>query len=97
VIQHWRISEKLLRDINILVKGWFESNCWGFNTPDHIINSSPNQSTEVMSLHNFFGNLELGCSVAQAQNFRLSCLYWDQAFANIEVLVRANTMTSFQI
>lgn len=47
VLEPWRIPEKLLHDIDTLIKGSFEAGHWRFNGNGLIINSS--LTTEVQS------------------------------------------------
>ncbi|KAK3686163.1 hypothetical protein B0T22DRAFT_492951 [Podospora appendiculata] len=88
VIKHWRVPEKLLHDIDVLVKGSFESGRWSFNRPELIINSSPAQVDEVKSLHGFLGGLENGCAAAESHDFTTAGVFWKQAFEFFDKLVR---------
>lgn len=87
VFQQWRLPEKLLRDVDALVKGSFESGRWNFNGNDLIINSSPTQVVEVQKLHDFLGDIVSGCDAADTQDFASAGVYWKRAFISLEILV----------
>lgn len=87
-LQEWRVPEKLLYDFDILIKGSFESGRWNFNGNDLIIQSSPLQTMEVQTLHDFIGNLDNGSVAADTHVFIMAGSYWKKAFINIETLVQ---------
>ena len=89
VIQHWRVCEKILYDVDILIKGSFEAGHWKFAGNEALMESSPAQEFELTTLNIFLGNLNNGCAAAGVQDFALAGVYWRQAFLDIEQLVKA--------
>lgn len=84
----WRICEKVLYDIDILIKGSFETGLWSFKGNELIIKSSTSQDLEIEVLHNFLGDFAFGCHAADTRNFVRAGVCWQRAFLNIEALVR---------
>jgi hypothetical protein len=82
-----RIPEKLFHDINIFIKGSFETGLWSFKGNSFIIMSSTSQDSEIKVLHDFLGHFAVGSHVAGLQNFALAGICWKRAFVNIEALV----------
>jgi len=88
--EHWRISENLLYDIDILIKGSFEAGNWSFRGNDLIIKSSNSQDIEIKVLHDFLEHFAIGCHAANVRKFDQAGVCWQRAFINIESLVRGN-------
>lgn len=86
--EHWRIPEKILFDVDHLIKGSFKGGIWKWNGRDQIVHSSNNQQTERALLHNFLGCFTSGCEAADGQNFSLAGSYWRKVFKDVELLVR---------
>jgi hypothetical protein len=88
VIESWRVPEKLLYDVDVLVKGSFEGGRWKFNGNDSLIVSSPREVEEKLALHDFLGNLANGSAAANTRDYDLALTYWRQASENVDTLVQ---------
>lgn len=86
--EQWRIPEKLLFDVDVLLKGSFESGVWSWNGKDQIIRSSTEQDHERQLLHDFLGGLTSGCEAAAIRNFDSAGALWRSAFENVDHLVQ---------
>ncbi|KAF3130550.1 hypothetical protein TWF594_010306 [Orbilia oligospora] len=88
--QVFEISERLGYEVSNYIKGSFEGKRWKVKDNQSIINSSPNQDTEVQVLTTFLTDIETGCSNFAMGNGYNGGLYWRKAFDNIEYLVRGD-------
>jgi hypothetical protein len=91
VAEYWRVSEKLLFDINVLVQGSFEAGRWKYDGIEMLILSAQthsNQENEKKALHQFLGGLNLGIEAANARDYDLALEYWMKSFIPLETLVK---------
>ncbi|KAF3164544.1 hypothetical protein TWF788_001145 [Orbilia oligospora] len=88
--QVFETSERLGYEVSNYIKGSFEGKRWKVKDNQNIINSSPNQDTEVQILTTFLTDIETGCSNFAVENGYNGGLYWRKAFENIEYLVRGD-------
>lgn len=88
--QVWHVSEKLFYDVDVYIKGSFESDAWVFNGNERLIESSHCQPLERDSLHAFLGALDTGCTNKALGKYGLAGLYWRRAFVEIESLVKGS-------
>ncbi|KAF3228969.1 hypothetical protein TWF191_002079 [Orbilia oligospora] len=88
--QVFETSERLGYEVSNYIKGSFEGKRWKVKDNQNIINSSPNQDTEVQILTTFLTDIETGCSNFAVGNGYSGGLYWRKAFENIEYLVRGD-------
>jgi hypothetical protein len=86
--EYYRISEKLLYDVDILIKGSFEGRLWSSKGEDQLIRSSTSQDLEIKALHDFLGHCAIGCHAAHAYNLERAGVYWGRAFEKVEDLVK---------
>jgi len=86
--ERWRIPERLLFDIDHLIKGSFEAGLWSWSQKDQIINSSSKQSEESNLIHTFLGGLTSGCEAADVNDFHLARSFWQKAFESVDRLVQ---------
>lgn len=86
----WRALEKVLYDIDILVRKSFETGQWIFNGNNLMIKSSGSQGLEKQALHDFLADFAIGCHAAGAKNFLAAGNAWKRAFLNVETLVKGN-------
>jgi hypothetical protein len=83
-----RTPEKLLRDLDTLIKGSFEAGLWKSCGVEHIILSSPSQNADRLAMHNFYSNLDSGCAAAEEKDFLSAGAHWGRAFENVDSLVK---------
>ena len=88
--QVWNVSEKLFYDIDVYIKGSFDSGAWVFNGNERLIESSHYQPLEMGSLQAFLGGLDSGCTNKALGNHGLAGLFWRRAFREIESLVKGS-------
>ncbi|KAB8349531.1 hypothetical protein FH972_023557 [Carpinus fangiana] len=86
--QEWKVHEKLLFDVDILVKGSFEADLYSFTGNNLLINSSPHHKVEVRAMHKLIGQLSNGRVAADKGDFDQAGRYWRQAFLQVEILVK---------
>ncbi|KAK3937039.1 hypothetical protein QBC46DRAFT_417323 [Diplogelasinospora grovesii] len=95
----WKISEKLLHDVDTLVKGSFEAMHWSFDTNKGSIRSSPRQVDEMTAWYRFEERSgqaegpEVGAGsragrLTKRQRFAVAGGYWREAFTFVERLVQ---------
>ncbi|KAK0101810.1 hypothetical protein ONS95_006960 [Cadophora gregata] len=86
----WQIPEKLLRDVDVYIKGSFEAKLWLPTGTETIIASSEMQSPERQALHSFVGGIDTGCSNFTSGNTEAGGLFWRKAFREIPTLIRGS-------
>ncbi|KAF2663277.1 hypothetical protein BT63DRAFT_484363 [Microthyrium microscopicum] len=86
--EQWRIPEKLIFDVENLVKGSFEAGHWSWNGKDTIIKSSEDQTNEKQLLHGFLGALINGREAADTRDFELAVTCWKRGFKFVDSLVK---------
>lgn len=89
VIQQWRVPEKILVDVDALIRGMFEARSWRPNGHDLLIRSSWSQTSESITLERFRANLNNGSDAARRSDFGVAFDYWKAAFIQVETLVKA--------
>ncbi|KAF2667735.1 hypothetical protein BT63DRAFT_441317 [Microthyrium microscopicum] len=87
-LQHYRAPEKLLWEVDVLIKGSFERGCWSFNGNDSIISSTAGQEVEVSHLHTFLSHLNVGSTAAISEDYELAGESWRKAFLTLETVVQ---------
>jgi hypothetical protein len=88
VIESWRVSEKLLYDVDVLVKGSFECGRWKWVSNQLIIESSEQQLQDKLAIHDMLGSLANGVAAANARDYELAFKYWQQSFVKVDALVK---------
>ncbi|KAG4444026.1 hypothetical protein IFR05_000486 [Cadophora sp. M221] len=86
--RQWRVPEKLFYDVDLYIKGSFESGEWRFNGNELIIESSKSQPAERNALHAFLGGLDTGCRYFAAGKADVGGLHWRGAFREIDNIVQ---------
>ncbi|PVH72986.1 hypothetical protein DL98DRAFT_358227, partial [Cadophora sp. DSE1049] len=86
----WHVPEKLLRDVDVYIKGSFDAKSWSSTGTETIILSSQSQSSERQSLHSFVGGIDTGCGNFTSGNTTAGGLFLRKAFREIRTLVRGS-------
>lgn len=87
VVEARRVPEKLLYDIDVLVKGSFEAGRWKFVSNDLLIVSSEHQTAEKLAIHDFLGNIINASATAKRRDYDLAFERWSQACVKVDRLV----------
>ncbi|KAK0701708.1 hypothetical protein B0T26DRAFT_757700 [Lasiosphaeria miniovina] len=91
VIQQWRVPEKILVDVDTLIRGMFEAKSWRPNGHDLLIRSSWSQTSESITLEQFRANLNNGSDAARRSDFGVAFNYCKAAFIQGGVAARLKT------
>jgi hypothetical protein len=83
----WRVPEKVLFNLDALIKRSFETGTWRFNGNDLLINSSASDQLEKTSIMTLLTGIDLGCTAITSGSHELGEIHWRQAFDEIDHLV----------
>ena len=88
VFEVWRVPEKLLRDVDVYVRGSFESGAWYLPAGDSEgIIRSPLQEEEENSLDTFTGTINLGCVAFELGAHEEAVYQWRRCFEMVGGLI----------